>query len=144
MGCAVVGAESVAAARAILKHQKIDVLLLDLKLPDGEGLALLEQVKTLYPETAVVVMTAFATVASAVEAMRIGAGDYLTKPFALEELTTVLERAGAAAALRSGEPAAAGAAADAEGDGRAGRAGLRRWRSCTGSCRRWRFRRIRC
>ncbi len=38
-------------------------------------------------------MTAFATVASAVEAMRIGAGDYLTKPFALEELTTVLERA---------------------------------------------------
>ncbi len=94
MGSAVVGAESVAAARAILKHQKIDLLLLDLKLPDGGGLTLLEQVKALYPDTAVVVMTAFATVASAVEAMRIGAGDYLTKPFALEELTTVLERAG--------------------------------------------------
>jgi two-component system response regulator HydG len=94
MGCAVVGAENLARARAILKHRKIDVLLLDLKLPDGGGLALLEQVKTLYPETAVVVMTAFATVASAVEAMRIGARDYLTKPFALEELTTVIERAG--------------------------------------------------
>jgi DNA-binding NtrC family response regulator len=94
MGSAVLGAESVAAARAILKHQKIDLLLLDLKLPDGGGLALLEQVKALHPDTAVVVMTAFATVASAVEAMRIGAGDYLTKPFALEELTTVLERAG--------------------------------------------------
>jgi DNA-binding NtrC family response regulator len=94
MGCAVVGAENVARARAILKHQKIDVLLLDLKLPDGGGLALLEQVKTLYPETAVIVMTAFATVSSAVDAMRIGARDYLTKPFALEELTTVLERAG--------------------------------------------------
>src|SRR6202007_2374416 len=45
-----------------------------------------------HPDTAVIVMTAFATVSSAVEAMRIGAGDYLTKPFALEELTTVLER----------------------------------------------------
>ncbi len=45
-GSAAMGAESVAAARAILKHQKIDLLLLDLKLPDGGGLALLEQVKT--------------------------------------------------------------------------------------------------
>jgi DNA-binding NtrC family response regulator len=88
-----IGADSVAAARAILKQQKIDLLLLDLKLPDGAGLGLLEQVKILYPDTSVVVMTAFATVASAVEAMRIGAGDYLTKPFALEELTTILERA---------------------------------------------------
>jgi DNA-binding NtrC family response regulator len=92
-GFAVAEAGSVAQARAILKHRKIDLLLLDLKLPDGGGLALLEQVKMLYPDTSVVVMTAFATVASAVEAMRIGAGDYLTKPFALEELTTVLERA---------------------------------------------------
>jgi two-component system response regulator HydG len=57
-------------------------------------MALLEQVKMLHPETAVVVMTAFATVSSAVEAMRIGASDYLTKPFALEDLTRVLERAG--------------------------------------------------
>lgn len=93
MGFAVVESENVAQAQLILKHRKIDLLLLDLKLPDGGGLELLEQVKTLYPDTAVVVMTAFATVASAVEAMRIGAGDYLTKPFALEELTTVLERA---------------------------------------------------
>ncbi|RSL15514.1 two component Fis family sigma54 specific transcriptional regulator [Edaphobacter aggregans] len=92
-GFAVGEAGSVAQAKAILKHRKIDLLLLDLKLPDGGGLALLEQVKTLYPDTAVVVMTAFATVASAVEAMRIGAGDYLTKPFALEELMTVLDRA---------------------------------------------------
>ena len=92
MGFAVVGAESATAARAILKHQKVDLILLDLKLPGGGGLGLLEQVKALHPETGVVVMTAFASVASAVEAMRIGAGDYLTKPFALEELTTVLER----------------------------------------------------
>ncbi|HEU4635127.1 MAG TPA: sigma-54 dependent transcriptional regulator [Edaphobacter sp.] len=93
MGCAVVGAGTVSQARRILKLRKVDVVLLDLKLPDGAGLALLEQVNALHPDTAVIVMTAFATVSSAVEAMRIGARDYLTKPFALEELTTVLERA---------------------------------------------------
>jgi DNA-binding NtrC family response regulator len=94
MGCAVVGAGNATAAQAILKDHQIDLILLDLKLPGGGGMALLEQVKLLHPETAVVVMTAFATVASAVEAMRIGASDYLTKPFALEELKRVLERAG--------------------------------------------------
>jgi DNA-binding NtrC family response regulator len=94
MGFEVVGAESATAARAILKQRRIDLLLLDLKLPGGGGLPLLEQVKALHPDTAVIVMTAFATVSSAVEAMRIGAGDYLTKPFALEELTAVLERTG--------------------------------------------------
>jgi len=93
MGYAVVTADSVARAREVLKLRKIDVMLLDLKLPDGGGLTLLEQVKALYPDTAVVVMTAFATVSSAVDAMRIGARDYLTKPFGLEELATVLERA---------------------------------------------------
>ena len=94
MGFEVVGSESATTARAILKQRRIDLLLLDLKLPGGGGLPLLEQVKALHPDTAVIVMTAFATVSSAVEAMRIGAGDYLTKPFALEELTAVLERTG--------------------------------------------------
>ncbi len=94
LGCSVVGAGNATAAQAILKDHPIDLILLDLKLPGGGGMALLEQVKMLHPETAVVVMTAFATVSSAVEAMRIGASDYLTKPFALEDLTKVLERAG--------------------------------------------------
>lgn len=93
MGCPVVGAGNALAAQAILKDHPIDLILLDLKLPGGGGMSLLEQVKTLHPETAVVVMTAFATVSSAVEAMRIGATDYLTKPFALDDLKRVLERA---------------------------------------------------
>jgi DNA-binding NtrC family response regulator len=92
MGFLVTGAASVPEARAILQTQAVDLLLLDLKLPGGGGLMLLEEVKAQHPETGVVVMTAFATVSSAVEAMRIGAGDYLTKPFALEELTAVLGR----------------------------------------------------
>src|SRR5271154_1690325 len=83
MGFTVHGADSVPAAREVLKHQPVDLLLLDMKLPGGGGLVLLEEIKALHPETAVVVMTAYATVSSAVEAMRIGAADYLTKPFAV-------------------------------------------------------------
>ena len=92
MGFVPLVASSVPEALTVLRQQPVEMLLLDLKLPGGGGLKLLSEVKTLYPETGVVVMTAFATVASAVEAMRIGAGDYLTKPFALEELTSVLGR----------------------------------------------------
>jgi DNA-binding NtrC family response regulator len=86
-------ADSVPAARLCLAPGQVDLMLLDLRLPGGGGLALLEEVRATHPETVVVVMTAFATVGSAVEAMRIGAGDYLTKPFTLEELSSVLERA---------------------------------------------------
>jgi len=91
MGFVALSAGSVPEALTVLSRQPVEMLLLDLKLPGGGGLKLLGEVKTLYPRTGVVVMTAFATVASAVEAMRIGAIDYLTKPFALEELIRVLE-----------------------------------------------------
>jgi len=80
------------ALTALKEQQPVDMLLLDLKLPGGGGLKLLGEVKALYPNIGVVVMTAFATVSSAVEAMRIGAGDYLTKPFAMKDLTTVLDQ----------------------------------------------------
>jgi two-component system response regulator HydG len=92
MGLVPFAAGSVPEALAALQRQRVDMLLLDLKLPGGGGLQLLQEVKLSYPEIGVVVMTAFATVSSAVEAMRIGAGDYLTKPFALEDLTGVLDR----------------------------------------------------
>jgi DNA-binding NtrC family response regulator len=84
---------SIEAARTLLRGQGIDILLLDLRAPLEEGLGLLHEIKALNPGLMVVVMTAFATVPAAVEAMRTGAADYLTKPFALDELTTVLERA---------------------------------------------------
>jgi two-component system response regulator HydG len=92
LGFVTLVADSVPSARDVLARSPIDLVLLDLKLPGG-GLNLLEELRSRSPETVVVVMTAFATVSSAVEAMRIGAGDYLTKPFSLEELSTVLERA---------------------------------------------------
>jgi DNA-binding NtrC family response regulator len=80
-------------ARNFVKTHAPDVVLMDLKMPAG-GLSLLEEIRAARPRSAVVVMTAFATVTSAVEAMRIGATDYLTKPFAMDELVGVLERAG--------------------------------------------------
>lgn len=87
------GIDNLAAARSLLRGNTVDILILDLKSPAGAGLELLEEVKMLHPEIAVIVMTAFATVTSAVEAMRTGANDYLTKPFELDELAAVLDRA---------------------------------------------------
>jgi two-component system response regulator HydG len=99
MGFAVVQASDTASAQAIVRLQKVDLILMDLRIPGAEsrirggGLSLLEEVKALHPEIAVVVMTASATVSNAVETMRLGAEDYLTKPFAVEDLAHILERA---------------------------------------------------
>lgn len=87
------GLDNLAAARSLLRGNSVDILLLDLKSPAGPGLELLEEIKLLHPEIAVIVMTAYATVTSAVEAMRTGANDYLTKPFAMDDLASVLDRA---------------------------------------------------
>ncbi len=84
---------SLSTARTLLRDQAIDVLLLDVSSQFAEGLDLLHEIKALNPGLVVVVMTAYATVPAAVEAMRTGATDYLTKPFALDDLATVLERA---------------------------------------------------
>ncbi|MEZ2345447.1 sigma-54-dependent transcriptional regulator [Terriglobus sp. RCC_193] len=93
MGFAVHAANTSEQAREVIRIHAIDVVLMDLRMPGG-GLSLLEDVRRVRPRTSVVIMTAFATVSSAVEAMRMGATDYLTKPFAMDELTSVLERAG--------------------------------------------------
>jgi DNA-binding NtrC family response regulator len=84
---------TIASARTLLRNHGIDILLLDLRAPLGEGLALLNEIKLFNSGLAVVVMTAHATVPAAVEAMRTGAADYLAKPFAMDELAAVLERA---------------------------------------------------
>jgi DNA-binding NtrC family response regulator len=80
-------------AQQLLLSHTVDLLLMELKASRREGLQLLEEVKALKPETAVIVMTSSGTIGSAVEAMRGGATDCLTKPFLMEELGTALERA---------------------------------------------------
>lgn len=92
MGFETVAAESISSARHALV-QPVDIVLLDLKLPGGNGLTLLDEIQTRHPSAIVIIMTAYATVDSAVEALRVGAGDYLSKPFTLEELSATLERA---------------------------------------------------
>jgi DNA-binding NtrC family response regulator len=93
LGCVPQTVSNISAARSLLRDRAVDILLLDLSAPLGEGLGLLNEIKELNPALVSVVMTAYATVPAAVEAMRTGAADYLTKPFAMDELAAVLERA---------------------------------------------------
>jgi two-component system response regulator HydG len=83
-------------ARSMLRGHAADILLANLPYNSGSGLELISEVKLLYPQTAVIAMTASGSVNAAVEAMRCGASDYLTKPFAMDELSTVLDRAASA------------------------------------------------
>ncbi len=76
----------------ILDSTNVDVVLLDLRLPGTNGLEVLREIKRRRPDTVVVIMTGFATVQSAVQAMKSGAYDYVTKPFTLDELRLVLDR----------------------------------------------------
>ena len=77
----------------------MDILLTDLKLPRANGVELLKLVPDMHPEVAVVVLTQCGTIESAVEVTRLGALDYVTKPFRIEELRSRLERAARAVEL---------------------------------------------
>jgi DNA-binding NtrC family response regulator len=79
----------------VLETSSTDVVLLDLRLPGNSDLEVLREIKQRRPDTLVIVMTGFATVESAVQAMKLGAYDYVTKPFNFEELRLLLERAAA-------------------------------------------------
>ncbi len=85
LGASPTEAGSLAEARRLLGAMRFDFALIDLHLPDGEALELLRE-GAFSENTGVVVMTAFGGVKKAVEAMRLGAGDYLAKPFEPEEL----------------------------------------------------------
>jgi two-component system, NtrC family, response regulator AtoC len=80
-------------ALKLLQEQTIDLVLTDLRLTGMNGLQLLTEVRTFDQEVVVIVMTAYASVETAVEAMRKGAYDYLTKPFINDEIRVMLRRA---------------------------------------------------
>jgi len=86
-------ADSAEQAYKVLDAHGIDIVLLDLKLPGACGLEALREVKKRRPDSVVIIITGCATVASAVQAMKQGAFDYITKPFTLEELRLLLEHA---------------------------------------------------
>ncbi|MGB6743857.1 MAG: sigma-54 dependent transcriptional regulator, partial [Terracidiphilus sp.] len=93
LGYAVESTGDLNHARTLLRGRAVDILLVNLPAGSAQGLELVSEVKLLYPDTSVIVMTASGSVNAAVEAMRCGASDYLTKPFAVDELSTVLDRA---------------------------------------------------
>lgn len=76
-----------------LKKTKFDVMLLDLKMPEMDGEAVLASVRTLYPELGVIVLTAHATLESAIGAVKAGAVDYLLKPQKIADIDAAIQRA---------------------------------------------------
>jgi two-component system response regulator PilR (NtrC family) len=92
-GYEVVTADTAKQAIQQLEARAFDVMITDISMPEMNGIELLEKVKQLHAETAVIIMTAHGSTSSAVEAMRLGASDYLTKPFQVEEMKIAVESA---------------------------------------------------
>ena len=92
VGFSCVEAESAVAALAQLENASPDIILADLMMPNMTGLEFLPRVKELLPRTEVAIMTGHASIETAVQAMKLGAYDYITKPFRIEELKLLLQR----------------------------------------------------
>ncbi len=86
--------EAETAADALAKHEEgVDLVLLDYRLPDDDGLSVLKRMKERNPETLVILLTAYTSVDTAVEAMKHGAYHYANKPFNLDEIALLVEQA---------------------------------------------------
>src|ERR1700760_2318121 len=85
-------AEGAEAALAFLETDAPDIVLADLMMPNMTGLEFLPRVKQLLPRTEIAIMTGHGSIETAVQAMRLGAYDYITKPFRIEELKLLLQR----------------------------------------------------
>ena len=88
----VVSVDSPLTGLQLLENEVFDVLVTDLRMPGMSGIEFLKRVKSRYPHMTVIVMTAYANIETAIEAMKFGAYDYIEKPFLSEELIIVLDR----------------------------------------------------
>lgn len=95
----VVEADGAARAQALLSKEEFDVVLTDQRMPDGSGLDVLRAAQEADPTISVIFLTAVGTVELAVESMRLGAFDFLTKPFIPEVMRATIQRAGERTAL---------------------------------------------
>ena len=89
----VCSADSARHALELIERQQFDVIVLDIRLPDGDGIDLLEKFKQAIPDVEVILITGYGNVENAVEAMKLGAYDYITKPFTLDRVELVVEKA---------------------------------------------------
>jgi DNA-binding NtrC family response regulator len=80
-------------ASKILRKEEFDVIITDLKMKGLKGLDLLEEAKKLASLTPVIIITAFGTIESAIKAMKMGAYDYVTKPFRTDEIVLTVKKA---------------------------------------------------
>ncbi|MBC8197976.1 MAG: sigma-54-dependent Fis family transcriptional regulator [Candidatus Marinimicrobia bacterium] len=92
VGYQVEKADNGKSAIKILENQKIDLIITDLKMPEVDGLELLSIVKEKFQDTGLLLMSAYGTVDDAVQAMKIGAFDFVTKPFSITEIETRVKR----------------------------------------------------
>jgi two-component system response regulator PilR (NtrC family) len=92
-GMEVLKSDSGMKALEILREKKVDVVVSDIRMPDLSGVQLLQEAKQLAPEVMFIMITAFASTETAIEALQHGAFDYITKPFRMEELRTIIGRA---------------------------------------------------
>jgi DNA-binding NtrC family response regulator len=101
LGFSAYAADSAEHAFRLLDSQAFDAVLLDLRLPGAGGLDALRRIKERRPDAVVIVVTGYGTVQFAVQAMKNGAYDYVTKPFSLDELKLLLERVASHLKLKS-------------------------------------------
>ena len=87
------GAEDFDAALTLLEKRPYQIIISDVNMPDGDGFELLRVVKQRYPDIVVIIITGYGTIESAVEAIKLGAYDYLTKPIIDDEIRLVVKRA---------------------------------------------------
>ncbi|PKN70157.1 MAG: DNA-binding response regulator [Deltaproteobacteria bacterium HGW-Deltaproteobacteria-12] len=102
-GYSVTSAADGLEALQILKSNKMDVVVTDLKMPRLDGMELLCRITEQYPQVPVIIITAHGTVATAVEALKRGALDYITKPFELDDLKNVISKAIKTSTLKENE-----------------------------------------
>lgn len=92
-GYSTIGATTIAQAKNMLKEQSFAMVITDVNMPDGDGFEILDLVKQHFPRTVVLLITGYGTIESAVEAIKKGAYDYLTKPIVDDDLLLAVERA---------------------------------------------------
>ena len=92
-GNTILEAEDGEQALEIIKAKHVDVIISDIKMPKLDGMSLLKMIKELDGDIVVIIMTAYATIETAVEAMKLGAYDYISKPFSTEQVKITVGKA---------------------------------------------------